>query len=76
MWFTTRGLQLPKVVQTIIDANNSIPENPKKVNSNERNSKKAEGRGVTWSDLEPDITVQAEDNLFNAGRFCKAEGEK
>lgn len=25
-WFTTRGLQLPKVVQTIIDANNSIPQ--------------------------------------------------
>ena len=43
-------------------SNNSIPENSENVNSDERNSKKAEGRGVTWSDLEPDITVQAEDN--------------
>ena len=25
-WFTTRGLQLPKAVQTILDANNSIPQ--------------------------------------------------
>ncbi len=29
-----------------------------KASEKERNSKKAEGRGVTWSDLEPDITVQ------------------
>ena len=41
---------------------NSIPENSRNVNADERNSKKAEGRGVTRSDLEPDITVQAEDN--------------
>lgn len=27
MWFSTKGLQLPKVVQTIIDANNSIAQN-------------------------------------------------
>ena len=26
MWFTTRGLHLPKAVQTIIDANNSISQ--------------------------------------------------
>lgn len=29
-WFTTRGLQLPKVVQTIIDANNSISNHEQK----------------------------------------------
>ena len=34
MWFTTRGLQLPKVVQTIIDANNIIRNSVEKVNSN------------------------------------------
>jgi hypothetical protein len=39
-WFTTRGLQLPKVVQTIIDANNSITENAEKSNTLDKNSSK------------------------------------
>ena len=39
-WFTTRGLQLPKVVQTIIDANNSITENAEKINPFDENSSK------------------------------------
>ena len=39
-WFTSKGLQLPKLVQTIIGTNNIIPENTKKVNtSDEKNSK-------------------------------------
>lgn len=33
-WFTSRGLQLPKLVQTIIDANNNIPQKSGVVNSN------------------------------------------
>ena len=39
-WFTSKGLQLPELVQTIIGTNNSIPENSEKVNtSDEKNSK-------------------------------------
>lgn len=33
-WFTSRGLQLPKLVQTILDANNSIPNSSETVNKN------------------------------------------
>ncbi len=33
IWFTSRGLQLPKLVQTIIDANNSKSQNEPVVNS-------------------------------------------
>ena len=37
IWFTSRGLQLPKLVQTIIDANNSVAEKTKKsTNSGEK----------------------------------------
>ena len=32
-WFTSRGLQLPKLVQTIIDANDSIAQKTKSVNT-------------------------------------------
>lgn len=35
IWFTTRGLQLPKVVQTIIDANNTVPQKVQTVNNND-----------------------------------------
>ena len=39
-WFTSKGLQLPELVQTIIGTNNIIPENSEKVNtSDEKNSK-------------------------------------
>ena len=34
MWFTSRGLQLPKLVQTIIDANNSVSQENTTVNNN------------------------------------------
>ncbi len=33
IWFTSRGLQLPKLVQTIIDADNSISQEPQNVNA-------------------------------------------
>ena len=33
MWFTSKGLQLPELVQTINGTNNIIPENIKKVNT-------------------------------------------
>ena len=33
IWFTNRGLQLPKLVQTIIDANTKIAQNPTGVNN-------------------------------------------
>ena len=32
-WFTSRGLQLPKLVQTIIDAKNNIPQNQQEGNA-------------------------------------------
>lgn len=32
-WFTSRGLQLPKLVQTIIDAKNNIPQNQQEGNT-------------------------------------------
>lgn len=34
IWFTSRGLQLPKLVQTIIDANNRVAQKSSDVNSN------------------------------------------
>ena len=37
-WFTTKGLQLPNVVQTIIDANNSISQNKGFVNTQNKNN--------------------------------------
>lgn len=45
--FTTRGLQLPEVVQTILDANTTIPQNNSDVNRNyaqnlENNAKSTE----------------------------------
>ena len=53
-------------VQVSQTSNNSIPENPKKVNNNERNSKKSENRGVNWNDLTEgtDIGKPAEDNGY------------
>ncbi len=35
-WFTSRGLQLPKLVQTIIDANNSISDSSTKSNTSDK----------------------------------------
>lgn len=32
-WFTNRGLQLPKLVQTIINAKNNIPQNQQNINT-------------------------------------------
>lgn len=40
MWFTTRGLQLPKVVQTNIAATNNIPNPATNVNSKSQKNKK------------------------------------
>lgn len=49
MWFTTRGLQLPKVVQTIINANKSISQNSQNSKAFDKNSAKnfkTEGRSA------------------------------
>lgn len=46
MWFTSRGLQLPKLVQTIIDADTTVSQNNSGVNSKyTQNSKKDAGIG-------------------------------
>lgn len=37
-WFTSRGLQLPKLVQTIIDANTTVPQNAGDVNTHSMQS--------------------------------------
>lgn len=49
IWFTSRGLQLPKLVQTIIDANNSIAEKTKK--STDSAEKVSENSGAKRSAL-------------------------
>ena len=61
MWFTTRGLQLPKVVQTIIDANVIILQNSQNDKGFDKNSSKkvdsggraalADGKKETSSDV-------------------------
>jgi hypothetical protein len=51
-WFTTRGLQLPKVVQTIIDANNSISQ---KTDLSTQNSKIVLEDGKASQDLFEDM---------------------
>jgi hypothetical protein len=50
MWCTTRGLQLPKAVQTIIDANNSISQNSEK--STDFREKISGGVGKASQDLD------------------------
>lgn len=63
MWFTTRGLQLPKVVQIIIDANNSIP--PKTDLSTDSEEKASEMRkyDIVDSDLNADGKIKDEYKL-------------
>ena len=62
----TSGEPLPKDKRAPISSAsvNIIPEKSRNVNSNERNSKKTENRGVNWNDLTEgtDIGKQAEDN--------------
>ena len=59
-----RVLMSAKAGQMVGVSNNSIPDNSENVNSNERNSKKSENRGVNWNDLTEgtDIGKKAEDN--------------
>ncbi len=47
IWFTTKGLQLPEVVQTIISANNTVSQNTQSVKNNDmQNSKKYSYAGI------------------------------
>lgn len=60
-WFTNRGLQLPKLVQTISDADNSIPENSENVKafdekSSVRESRKAKSQASGASEA-PDVSL-------------------
>ncbi len=50
IWFTNRGLQLPKLVQTIIDADNSIPQDLQIVNKNEKEILKDETKGSSMGE--------------------------
>lgn len=60
-WFQACGKQVP-LGGSKFGFIRSISQKLQNINTDERNSKKSENRGVNWSDLEPDITVQAEDN--------------
>ncbi len=55
MWFTNRGLQLPKLVQTIIDANNSISNPTKKVNTT--NEKRQDRDSLKHSDRNIELEI-------------------
>ncbi len=74
-WFTSRGLQLPKLVQTIIDAKSSISQNPPNVNPSDQNILKDEMAGAEvlpkdeylenlYKELELcELTIQNKDKL-------------
>ena len=54
IWFTSRGLQLPKLVQTLIStSNDSIPQNGKNATGNSQFSERdSEGNGLTKAQIE------------------------
>ena len=60
-WFTSRGLQLPKLVQTIIDANNSILQSsPNSNTQNEKNQPRTVADlfgDMAWLDQDDDVSL-------------------
>ncbi len=85
VWFTSRGLQLPKLVQTITDADNSIPQTPPTVNPvGEKNSKKrysdrAEAgerrRAVAGTDPQTDGNVREAERINFEGNVDESESK-
>ena len=55
IWFTSRGLQLPKLVQTIIDANTSVAEIPPGVNTQSMQNGEKNSSSGQYSFLPQDI---------------------
>ena len=65
MWFTSRGLQLPKLVQTIIDADTTISQNNSGVNSkytqNSKNDADIDGFSVGGVDTDSEGIMKLDD---------------
>ena len=70
-WFTNRGLQLPKLVQTILDANNSISQNSEKSTPELKKSKKIQH---SYSDKNMSQRTEAEEKeLYYASLLRTSE---
>ncbi len=63
-WFSSRGLQLPKLVQTILDANNTIPTSSQKVNRN-LEEKFSDARNSTDAEARNDVKHSVEYTIDN-----------
>ncbi|MBR5782917.1 MAG: hypothetical protein IKY33_01680 [Clostridia bacterium] len=73
LWFTNRGLQLPKLVQTIIDANTKITQNDPSVKNNSmQKSQNNSGSG----ELSIDTETVDETALAEATEKSNAQREK
>ena len=74
-WFTSRGLQLPKEVQTILDANNKISQKDNVVNthymqeSENYSSPEQNNDGVSYSFGDIDVYDEAQYNDFGWVRY-------
>ena len=64
IWFTSRGLQLPKLVQTIIDANKRIPEDDSIVNTNSMQNSKKDAPKKIESRKDVDNSVQSQELMI------------
>ena len=60
IWFTSRGLQLPKLVQTIIDANKKIPQDDSIVNTNSMQNFQEDAQKKIESRKDDDDSVQTQ----------------
>lgn len=80
MWFTSRGLQLPKLVQTIIDADTTVSQNNSGVNSKyTQNSKNDAGIGGfsvggVDTDSEGNVLSEAQQKFFSDSLVTDEDG--
>lgn len=80
MWFTSRGLQLPKLVQTIIDADTTISQNNSGVNSkytqNSKNDADIDGFSVGGvdTDSEGNVLSEAQQKFFSDSLVTDEDG--
>lgn len=79
-WFTSRGLQLPKLVQTIIDADTTVSQNNSGVNSKyTQNSKNDAGIGGfsvggVDTDSEGNVLSEAQQKFFSDSLVTDEDG--
>lgn len=80
MWFTSRGLQLPKLVQTIIDADTTVSQNNSGVNSkytqNSKNDADIDGFSVGGvdTDSEGNVLSEAQQKFFSDSLVTDEDG--